>query len=153
MANAQQRLSRRTRLFEEDPHCYWCRKELVLWQGGSGKLPLNSATIGHLRSRLDDTRQEVNKDGSSRTVLACWSCNNKRCTEEQVALAMAYRKKLQERSGGMPTPISRFIRLLLAKWSCIHLWRFYGNVQNLNSGQRDSAVCTKCGKLQWKRMG
>ena len=45
------------------------------------------ATLDHLDSRLSGNRFERD-DGQPRTVLACRLCNEKRGTEEQVALGL-----------------------------------------------------------------
>jgi hypothetical protein len=107
----------RRRMWELDPRCHWCGTETVLpeqlpddhWRverktvaKGSQLLrqlkrpPANLATIDHLRSRYDSTRQEPAQEGERRRVLACYACNNRRNTEEQATLP---REELWKRAG------------------------------------------------------
>jgi hypothetical protein len=87
----------RTKMFAENPHCYWCGKELVLWEGDSGKMPDNGATIDHLYSRLHPLR--LKKTGDLRRVLSCRWCNNERSREETKVL---YNDKHRKKSGNKP---------------------------------------------------
>lgn len=82
MALSKQQKTRRNRLFAEDPHCYWCGRELVKPPGpsvGGGKCPDNAATLDHLISRLDPRRTEPQpRNAPPRTVLSCYACNELR---------------------------------------------------------------------------
>ena len=78
------RLTRRLRrLWEDNPRCFWCDTITVWYANGKGRSPKDSATIDHLRSRYNESRQEPNPLAHARTVLACWKCNNVRNKEEQ----------------------------------------------------------------------
>ena len=82
MSKFKQRLSRRReRLFKEHPYCYWCNCKLVKCCKKNRKRP-NIATIDHLRSRLDPSRQMKDYSQNPRTVLSCSKCNENRAKEE-----------------------------------------------------------------------
>lgn len=74
----------RRRLWHADPRCHWCGRRTILTppRANMKKLkvqPPNLATVDHLRSRRDPTRQEPTARGDERRrVLACWECNQKR---------------------------------------------------------------------------
>jgi hypothetical protein len=68
--------TRRTRLFNKDPHCHWCGKETTLKTCLSGLLPL-SATVDHVKCKQQClTRKEYN--AVKNKVLACHRCNGQR---------------------------------------------------------------------------
>lgn len=69
---------------EQGGLCYWCHSPTILVEpGGKNRLPPNAATVEHLRSRLDPTRQEPARDQERRLVMACLSCNSVRGSREQ----------------------------------------------------------------------
>lgn len=77
---------RREKLFARNPYCHWCGVKLVRVTGPKIKyFPPNAATIDHLRSRLDPSR-DGNGWGEIRTVLACRECNYKRGADEEKSL-------------------------------------------------------------------
>ncbi len=84
MSLGKQQKQRRKRLFDADPHCYWCGRELVMPPGPpGGGCPDNAATLDHLIHRLDPRRNEPQPEGAPpRTVLACYACNSLRGNAE-----------------------------------------------------------------------
>ena len=72
---------RREGLFKEHPFCYWCNCKLVRCCKQNRKKP-NVATIDHLRSKLDPSRQMIDYSQNPRTVLSCSKCNQERAKEE-----------------------------------------------------------------------
>jgi hypothetical protein len=74
---------RRLELFEKDPHCHWCGREVVLvhQMRGGATLP-NQATLEHLFDRLNPLRFDIRYAGE-RYVLACYECNWRRGLERQ----------------------------------------------------------------------
>lgn len=85
---------RRRRLWDADPHCYWCGQLTVeLNLKPYEKPPGNLATLDHLRSRLDVTRGTTL---AVSTVLSCLRCNNERAAAEQARLPL---HELRRRSG------------------------------------------------------
>ncbi len=89
---------RRERLFKKHPFCYWCNCELIE-STKKNRRKHNVATIDHLRSRLDPSRQIPNYDSNIRTVLSCRRCNNERAKEEVSKLT---KKDLWERAKRYP---------------------------------------------------
>lgn len=86
MGNSKSLIKRRNRLWIENPACYWCGIETIMPpKNGKGKIPLNTATIDHLRSRYDPLRRTQPEPGEVRTVLACSKCNNERSRIETAA--------------------------------------------------------------------
>lgn len=79
-----QRSRRRYNLWAHDPRCHWCKRVTVLPVQGvsiSGKPPDDLATIDHIVSRY--YREPGQRFAhAANTVLACWSCNQRRCDEE-----------------------------------------------------------------------
>jgi 5-methylcytosine-specific restriction endonuclease McrA len=75
---------RRDKLWiEKNGKCYWCGIDTIIT---TKILPaLNTATLDHLRTRLDDNRLEPNNNNEERTVLSCWKCNNARGICDQKA--------------------------------------------------------------------
>jgi hypothetical protein len=72
---------RREKLWvKENGKCYWCGCLTILPDRGEHFpiAPDNLATIDHLRSRLQQSRQEPNHGVEERTVLACFQCNHLR---------------------------------------------------------------------------
>lgn len=88
---------KRAKLFQENPHCYWCGRltQLVTRERGQ-RPPADMATIDHLRPRSDPTRREIPRPGEKRLVNACYECNNRRDKEMTAALPI---EELRERSG------------------------------------------------------
>jgi hypothetical protein len=95
---SNKRLRRRLqRLWEEDPHCHWCGKltYMVLYPPGEEfmlkKQTSQMATIDHIYSRLHPKRLEAPRgerhEDLSRTVLACFQCNQERSRREQAELS------------------------------------------------------------------
>lgn len=92
--------TRRENLWKQDPHCYWCgcltvpppkrRKNKVFVD--------NEATLDHLRTRFNSSRQEPNHSNEQRTVLACRKCNGLRGKQSEKLAA----KKIQEIKTGLP---------------------------------------------------
>lgn len=85
--NYQRKLSRREKLWNRDPHCFWCGRETRLCENGgvNRKLPDDAATVDHIRSRLSPNRKQPNdRPGwhTGITVLACYRCNNVRGRHE-----------------------------------------------------------------------
>lgn len=102
--NTKQKRKRRERLFKMNPHCYHCGCKLVLPMGEPHKTePENSATLEHIRTRLNPLRQELNDGVSTRTVLSCWKCCNKGAADEQGELP---KEELWKRSGRQPQTIN-----------------------------------------------
>ena len=89
----------RRRLWERDPHCYYCGAVTEWRELDGGKRPTpNMATLEHLRMRIDKNRTEPSH-GERRIVLACRKCNNKEGNRRYNSLP---RRELWERSGGYP---------------------------------------------------
>lgn len=80
--------SLKLQLYEEDPRCYWCRRETKLTNipNIKGQPDPLMATIDHVISRLNPQRWVVRKEGEMRKVLACYECNHKRSEQEVNAL-------------------------------------------------------------------
>lgn len=79
----------RKRLFQRNPHCFWCGKLTVF--SIDVKLKHDAATVDHLYSRLHPERKTVStrqsaRDsahrGRGRLVLACNQCNKDRSNAE-----------------------------------------------------------------------
>jgi hypothetical protein len=77
------------KLWNQDPHCYYCKRKTVLvLMAPDERMPRRfanyalRATLEHLRSRFHPDRQEPVENGEVRIVLACNECNQKKCTEE-----------------------------------------------------------------------
>lgn len=69
---------RREKLWKEKKgKCYWCGVETDLPPRGVShiRLPAITATIDHLRTRFDSSRQSPNNSNEERLVLACLECN------------------------------------------------------------------------------
>ena len=81
---------RKLRLFESNPHCYYCGKLTTIDIPKDGeKNPDNMATIDHIYSKFDVRRYEPSyKDCSVKTVLSCRKCNDSRAhlEEQQIPL-------------------------------------------------------------------
>lgn len=90
----------RLRRMEEDPHCYWCGREVIECgeQYGRERGPVlpNMATVDHLYSRLTEHRANGNR---GKWVLACYECNHERARQEHLVLALEERRKLSKRKG------------------------------------------------------
>ena len=103
MAHAGKNGKKLRKLWTDDPKCYYCKRTTVLVQVASNErmpktfaeYPLR-ATIEHLRSRFDETRQDpIQDENDRRIVLACNECNFKRGIEEVMKNKEA-RRKLQK---------------------------------------------------------
>lgn len=77
--NTQRLRAIRLWLFERDPHCWWCGREVILvaFRKGVG-LPRNAATVDHLHFRGDPLRERHVGCDCPRHVLACYRCNTRR---------------------------------------------------------------------------
>lgn len=67
--------ARRRKLWQQNPHCYWCGEATVL--DGSRKNP-RLATVDHMFSRFNPWRTSTlvqRLDNFPITVLACFECN------------------------------------------------------------------------------
>jgi hypothetical protein len=78
MPNTRKLRKQRLRLWQADPHCFWCGVRTILpskqWKG---PVSPNVATIDHLRPRHHPGRL-IPANGEIRRVLSCWKCNNDR---------------------------------------------------------------------------
>lgn len=87
-SSSKQRRKQRQKLWNENPHCYYCgiltvppeirTKEQV----EKGYYFDNMATLEHLFSRLNPKRYEKHKFKTVRHVLACYKCNNDKSMED-----------------------------------------------------------------------
>jgi hypothetical protein len=99
MGNAIKNRKRRRKLWERDPHCYWCGIETV-WHEENAKQAINAATIDHIRSRYMENRPDKGEGyRPGILVLACWKCNNERARIEQEFLAAEHPEEFRERNG------------------------------------------------------
>ena len=89
---------RRDRLFKIHPYCYWCGCKLLKCCKQNRKKP-DVATIDHLRSKLDPSRQIIDNSQNPRTVLSCNKCNQERAKKEVSKLT---KKDLWERAKRYP---------------------------------------------------
>lgn len=80
---------RRYNLWTNDPFCYWCHK-LTIYRVDvrDGRLAENDATVDHVESKY------VRGSRSTKTVLACYQCNNERNVKEVVGLPLEERRRL-----------------------------------------------------------
>lgn len=93
----------RRRLWERNPHCFWCGIVTIWYQGETRTPPLNSATIDHIRSRLTPERSRRDENWQpGKIVLACWKCNNDRCRMEQEYYAKNNPSMIREKCGSKP---------------------------------------------------
>lgn len=101
MAATRQLRKQRTRMWQRDPHCFYCRVVTVLPRPGhpKGPTPPNLATIDHLRPRHHPGRHEPNPNGELRRVLSCYKCNNERDRWEHENMP---REKLWRMCGSVP---------------------------------------------------
>ena len=92
---------RKLNLWKKDPHCHYCGVEtIVLNQPRIKGTPPNLATLDHLYSKFDYRRYIPEFNNAERTVLCCFSCNNKRAafedkyltTEEKFLRGMGLKK-------------------------------------------------------------
>lgn len=103
--DTRRKFRRKEILFErQNGRCFWCNcAMLLLPKGGATKRhqsnKANLATIDHLRSRYNSSRQEPSKNKEERTVLACHKCNNERGDAETALLSI---EDLRRRSGRYP---------------------------------------------------
>lgn len=89
----------------KNPHCYWCGVEMIYidniqeFEKTPEYLILRDkmVTIDHLYSRLEPEKRHSKE---SKTVLACWKCNNKRGKEDEAKFLTLQEK--QERSKRFP---------------------------------------------------
>jgi hypothetical protein len=117
MGRSNAKKNRRNKLFDEDPCCYWCGEETINihpntpeYKALNLKEPLwNETTLEHLRTRLDDDRDEPNPDGEERTVIACRRCNEERSNLQVRQLPIT---ELWERSNNRPSFPMDFISMV-----------------------------------------
>lgn len=67
---------RRTKLWLENPNCYWCKLPTILPIKPEHRNQYDCATLDHLNNRLSNKRTMPNHNNEIRTVLACRICNN-----------------------------------------------------------------------------
>ena len=89
----------KVQLYNEDPRCHWCHQvtKLICEKSLVGEADPLMATIDHIVSRYHFHRWVKRKEGQKRKVLACYSCNHGRSTQETLCLS---RKEVLERSKG-----------------------------------------------------
>ena len=81
--------ARRQNLIKEDPHCFYCGREVVERELAPGEAPADdTATVEHIPSLVRGPFA-----GPRRTVLACHRCNNDHAHAEQSALAKAIKRR------------------------------------------------------------
>jgi len=99
--------SQRVRLFNEDPHCFWCGCITTL-NTTNPRLP-TLATVEHLYSRQHPAR----RDKKHLKVLACFSCNQRRnnCEHKGIPFTPKLPERLQVAQQTW-APIDRRGRLL-----------------------------------------
>lgn len=94
---------RREKLVREDPHCFWCHRELKLypsWPSPEQKtIPEDYPTIDHLTSRFMGPRKHM--PNMRVLVLACPACNNAR----NVAQTDRHIWRTRWKSGSFPFPL------------------------------------------------
>lgn len=75
---------RRLRLLAEDPHCFWCGRDVQDYDGyqftKGEMIPDDLATLDHVNQRY---RQKGVRPRQGMTVLACFRCNQRRSVEWQ----------------------------------------------------------------------
>lgn len=72
--------------------CYWCNCQMVLPRGGLPEDTANLCTVDHLRDRFDPKRSEP-AYGEKRHVAACWTCNQRRCSESLIANSEEHKRR------------------------------------------------------------
>ncbi len=91
----------RKRMWNRDPHCYWCGcKTIFIHRKGNKMVPppeMNEATVEHYFSRYSPSRGKC--PHIQRNVLACWKCNNERGRREQDSMPRDF---LHKKSGSPP---------------------------------------------------
>lgn len=93
-------------MWTKDPRCCYCGRETVFVDNRGkhrGKNPKLMATIEHVKSRLNPTRQHDNQ-----WLLSCWECNFERGRDELMTLLDS---ELQRRSNSYPICYYPFARL------------------------------------------
>lgn len=107
-------VKRRKKLFLEDPHCHWCGQEVVEITATYGmSLPPNMATLDHLHDRIEHVKgRPVMPLGTSVTVLACRSCNEKRAAER---IRLLGKEEWRKRSGNVTDNWAKFRERQLVK--------------------------------------
>jgi hypothetical protein len=91
---------RRANLMATDPHCYWCRKEVIYYDLKSHeKMPHNFATIEHLYDKYSPERRIIARLNPAKpvTVLACHECNQDRGDERTNNVPIELRRKWANR--------------------------------------------------------
>ena len=67
---------RKSNLMKEDPHCFYCRREVFIFPHVDGKrVPNNQATLDHIEDRVYRIDRPIIGEN---TVLACFKCNGER---------------------------------------------------------------------------
>ena len=83
------------RLYQSDPHCYWCGRITTLTKGHvNGHDCLSQATVDHIYSKFNPKRWVK---GHDRKVIACYECNHARAVIEESQIPV---EELQRRSLG-----------------------------------------------------
>ena len=100
----------RFKLFNENPHCYWCG-HLVINIVVQDRIspPWNMATLDHLFDRFDIENRYKEYPNNEDRVLACFKCNTERQKIILKRLGKDFLKKraeiLNKKPKGMPWPI------------------------------------------------
>ena len=90
------------KMWNENPHCHWCKKLTTLDHQGGRQEP-DRATIDHLYSRLDPRRKSVNRTMEKRRLLACYECNQRRCQEEMAIIRAERERRIRLSALGIKT--------------------------------------------------
>jgi len=77
------------RLWQENPHCFYCKKKTILSVDLKGKQKSLMATIEHRVSRFSPYRWRKKLKGEKRKVLACYECNQERAKKETLCQSRA----------------------------------------------------------------
>ncbi len=87
----------KVKMWNDNPHCFWCKCLTQLTNNSDGKVPHNAATIDHLYSRYDPRRWVKRKPGQIKKVLSCHTCNQHRGYQETKRLS---KEEILRRSQG-----------------------------------------------------
>jgi hypothetical protein len=94
---------RRYNLWHQDPHCYYCKKELE-WKESTIEHLYSKVKNGKYKGRREKTKDEV----EIFTVLSCKVCNNEQQIKEHAELP---RYKLWIRSRSFPNFLKKQLTL------------------------------------------
>lgn len=96
---------RRVNLMKEDPHCYFCRRELRMSETKGGPIPDDFPTLDHLNDRFTFSKRP---EKHFSLVLACKKCNEGRSRR----IVSSNRSKARWKSGAFPFPFRWFGKLV-----------------------------------------